>query len=141
MHSRQLIRQAVVDLLKDASIVDAQKVYTHRLLSVSEDELPVINVTTKNERSEPFELCDGDLKRSLTLLVSVTNRSLNSESSDDEVDSLALKVEKAMNGDSTLSGRVMDCTLIGTDFDASRIDGAAGAVVTMTLTYDITYIA
>jgi hypothetical protein len=137
-HQRKTIRDAIVSMLDDGSIVASGKVFSNRSLKVWKQELPVLNVFTSSETAEPYELCNGQLDRTLIVVIEATASDVDDESIDDVLDALAEEIENKLDADPTLSGSVVDSILTQTEISSSSEgDRPTGSI---TLTYNARYI-
>lgn len=107
----------MVSLLEASGVVAAGRVYSNRSLSISDDALPVVNVYTLSETSEPIDLSTSTYKRTLTLVIEVVAKSASGESIDDVIDGLLDDVEGTMADDLTLSGTALGAELVATTFE------------------------
>jgi hypothetical protein len=134
-HQRQVIRQAVRDLLVAADTGAADRVYGSRKLPWRNLDLPVLNVLTPDEESDDQGTAPRELTRKLTLVIEgwVTAN----EYVDDAMDALAYQVEQAMHADPDLGDAAVDLVLVSTDTQVGiEGDRQMGLVE---LTYLVTY--
>jgi hypothetical protein len=127
-----------VTLLGNAAVVAAGRVYSNRSMSITEDKLPVINVYTGSEVSEPLDLSTSTYKRTLTLVIEVVAKAANGETVDDSLDALLEDVEDAMADDLSLGGTAAGAELVATTFDQE--DLAETNIGRGKLTYSTTYV-
>lgn len=116
MHERKLIRDAVVAAIKGTapafSTHARERVYHSRTAPIRGHELPCVNVYVGDETVDEVQGVPRELKR--TLIVSVEAWVAHGETSEDELDTLALQIETAMDRDRFLGGAVSDCVLQST---------------------------
>lgn len=118
-HRRKEIRDAVVTLLGNASVVASGRVYSNRNLAVESDLLPVLNVYTADEGEQVLDVTGASLIRTMPLIVEIRAKAANNATIDDTLDALADSVETAMESDPTLGGLATDITLESTSLAAS----------------------
>lgn len=138
-HKRKTIRDAVVTILTNASIVATGQVYSNRRFRIDEDSLPALNVYSATETSVPANNTQTTYLRTLTLIIMAVAENKASEAIDDSMDALALAVENAMKADLQLAGTAIDNSLTATDF----VEDETGQITAgqIALTYQVKYIA
>lgn len=108
LHERKQIRDAVVAQLKAGNTSAGQRVYPTRLRPNLDNpgELPVINVYTLSEQSEPetANTSPRELLRYVDLVIEAYTKA--TDDVDDVIDALALEIETAMDADDGLGGTV-----------------------------------
>lgn len=118
MHKRQIIRDAIVALIKQRVPAFDGKVHPNRARPTEVAELPVALVYSLSEVARAFTI-DGYQHRDLTVVVEIRVRL--GVGSDDLVDDLCLAVERAIAIDPRLGGVVtlvdLASTQIGLDGD------------------------
>lgn len=117
-HQRRVIRDAVKTVLVNAGTSAADRVYTTRLVPLRAAKLPALAIYTLEEDVDPqsAETAPRELKRHPRLVVEAIER-IDADNIDDELDDLALAIEKAMATDETFGGTASDCWLMKTEFD------------------------
>jgi len=139
-HQRQLIRQAVKDLLVVANTAAGANVTTTRVLPYRQGELPAISVYTLGETVELEEdnaVNPRELKRLLELEIAGWVVPTAIISADDAMDDLAYEIETAMHADPFFGGLVGDSVLESTEM---AIKGEGDTLMgIVTLTYAVTY--
>ncbi|MBU1594262.1 MAG: hypothetical protein KKA55_01850 [Proteobacteria bacterium] len=110
-HPRQLIREAVVELLTGATDAGA-RVWASRMRHVSSRDLPAIGVYTTEESSPLADVSPRKYERTVTVAVDCMVEA--DESVDDALDALAMQVETALMADPTLGGAALDSALMRT---------------------------
>jgi hypothetical protein len=134
LHPRQVLRQAVVDLLKRSNTAAGESVFPSREVPWRSVELPGIAVYSLEESSDR-QHTEGELVRHVVLAIHAVVR-LN-ELVDDALDELALQIEKAMAADQTLGGIAVSSFLSGTDISVD--ESTARPVGAIRLAYDVRY--
>lgn len=115
-HPRQTIREAVVEILKDAAILDVgDRVYANRILALDVVDLPAIAVTTLPEAATVDDFGTKTLKRDMTLSVELLLKDPDEELIDDLADDYAEAIEAAMKADETLKNTATDSYLTTTE--------------------------
>jgi hypothetical protein len=106
LHERKLIRDAVVAALKAANTSAGQRVYPTRARPNTDVELPVINVYTLSEQTEPETANSAPrfLLRYVDLVVEAYVKAVDNV--DDVIDAIALEIETAMDADDSFGGAV-----------------------------------
>jgi hypothetical protein len=134
-HLRQTIRETVKALLVAASTGAATRVFETRVVPWRTVELPAISVYTLDETSAHNNTAPRELTRELTLEIVAAVRATTDV--DDQLDDLALQIERAMHRDWTLGNVVADSVLASTEIGVeSSGDKPIGMV---RLNYTITY--
>lgn len=133
-HQREVIRKAVVELLKRSNTAAGDSVFPTRVVPWRNVELPGIAVYSLEESSQR-EHERGPLDRRVVLAIHAVVR-LN-ESVDDALDELALQVEKAMAADQTLGGTAMISFLTETVMEVD--ESTARPVGAVRLSYEVRY--
>lgn len=137
MHQRQVIREAVRDLLIAASTAASTRVVATRTLPYRKNELPAISVYTLEETvdGESVNTAPRELTRNLQL--EIAGWVTAADDVDDQMDALALQIEFAMDADRYLADSAAECVLDGTTMGIQGDgDNLMGLV---TLTYAVTY--
>lgn len=115
-HQRTLIRQAAkAALLGNTSA--GPRVHTSRIVAWRPKDLPAIAIYTLEEPVDPDSASSAprELRRSLTLAIEVA--AVQQESIDDELDALALQIERAIHADWTLGDTAADTILANTNVE------------------------
>lgn len=135
-HQRQLIRQAVRDLLIGKTAAGT-RVSTTRIYPYRKPELPAISVYTLEEtvNEEGSNTAPREYTRDLELEISGFVH--GGADVDDAMDELALEIENAMAADPYLGGTVGDSMLQGTTMGLTGDGDTLTGMVT--LTYAVTY--
>ena len=108
-HPRQDIRDAIVTACTGLPDV-GDNIYNSRVYRISPSRLPSIVVWTRTERSEPDTMKNTDLlKRELDVIVDVFVKP--GDNTEDDLDDIAVEVEKAIGADRTLGGFALDTYL------------------------------
>lgn len=136
LHQRRLIRDAVVAALKAANTSAGERVFPMRDDPWKRIGLPGVAVMTPSETSDDQQSAPRELKRSMRLELQAAVE--QSDSVQDDIDALALELERAMHSDPTFGGTCSDSTLIAS---STIVDGMAGSrpVGALGLTYRVTY--
>jgi hypothetical protein len=144
-HVRQQIRERVVETLKGGHTVAAENVYPHRVRPLPTEKvpgsrapMPAIGVLTTDEASS-LAAYDSDLsgkRYNRTIEIALDLYTLGDDS-DDQVDALAVDVERLMEADDTLGGFVRNLVLTASrDVYSAEGERIAGR---KRLTYQATY--
>lgn len=133
-HPRKAIRDAVVQLLKDAATSAGANVFPTREVPWRTVELPGISVYALEESSEPIAI-DGDLDRRVVIAIHAVTRL--SEGVDDEIDQLALEIEAAMASDQALRGTALFSFLTATEITVD--ESTTRPVGAIRLAYEVRY--
>jgi hypothetical protein len=134
-HNRQIIRDAIVALLTNATDCGGN-VFANREQALWASEVPALLVTSQKESAQPRDISGQTYIRDLTIEIHI-KVSVN-DTSDDALDAIALQVEQILGSDKSLSGTALSSTYLTTDltFDVSGQTDKGVAV----LTYQIQYI-
>lgn len=99
LHERKLIRDAVVAQLIAANTSAGSRVYATRKPPNPEGTLPVINVYTLSEQTDPESANSAPryLLRTVNLVIEAWVAA--TDNADDAIDAFALEIETAMDGD------------------------------------------
>jgi hypothetical protein len=144
-HVRQQIRERVVEVLKGGHSAAGENVYAHRVHPIPSEKvpgsrapLPAIGVLTTDEQSS-LAAYDPDLsgkRYNRTIEISLDLYAIGDDS-DDQVDALAVDVERLMEVDDTLGGFVRNLVLTASrDVYSGEGERIAGR---KRLTYQATY--
>lgn len=136
MHQRQAIREAVVAALLNQTAAGAH-VYESRMAPLNKHELPSIIVYTESEAvtEDSKSTAPRELDRRLVLAIEVAVRA--SEDVDDDLDDLAVQIEKALHLDPTLGDKVSDLILASTEIEL--FEESKGRIGAMKLLYNVRY--
>lgn len=135
-HLRQQIRSAAVAALKAAALPPwAARVYASRRVPLAETDLPALCVYTTEEDS----VLDAGrhLRRGVSLVIEAITQ--DNVSLDDDIDALALSVEKALAADRTLGGLAYDTVLMRTTIALQPVRDAKNRTGSAVLAYAVTY--
>ncbi len=122
-HPRKTIRDAIVTALKDAEIVDDNRVFANRSLPLEQEDIPAIMVYNGEENSTSAEYSSGNLIRDSQIVVEVVAQESKDKCLDDVLDEFAVDVETAMLEDPLFGGLCIDSYLLKTEF-STRTDAA-----------------
>lgn len=133
-HMRQQIREGAEGLIN--AIANINTVYSSRVRTVDDDQLPVAIISTPIEQLADTGEAIGDSAR-VRILTLVVDIHAKGKLMDDVLDALAVDVEKALASDATLGGFAINSELEETEceFDAST-DNDVGR---LTMTYQVMY--
>lgn len=136
-HQRQQIREAVVALLKAASITT--EVHETRTPPVRRLRLPTLNVASLEESVDEASASSAprELRRELDLAVEIYVEATATSAADDLMDTLAERVEIAMSADETLGGKASDSILTSTEIEIH--DTGDKLIGCARLTFTVTY--
>lgn len=134
-HKRQLIREAVKDMLLNQTDAGA-RVYSNRVTAFWNEEVPCISIFTTDEAATPTDLRQKRYSRKLILNIEI--RAEAKENLDDVLDSLALKVEQLIDADLTLNNTAHNVVMTGTDIGFTG--EATKPVGVLNLNYEVTYL-
>lgn len=131
MHTRQAIREAVVNLLKGTSAsrptAAGERVFDSRFRNIFPAELPCLIVYAMDETVEDRRSSPRMIDRSLSLAVDIFAEA--TDQVEDDLDALAEQVESVMSADETLGGLTYDCILSETEMsvvaDGETLIGSA----------------
>jgi len=135
MNARAAIRAAARSRIIAAATVAGSRVHTNRPNPLAQDphaagggtELPAVLIYTPSEDAEVFDESPRRYRRTLTMRVEcVREVSAITAAIDDELDSFAGAVERALLTDPTLGNAVDDCELRGT---TTTINDAGEAMI------------
>lgn len=132
-HKRQLIREAIRDLLGKDPVLKG-RVTTTRTRPTETAELPVVIIYGLQETSERSTI-NRTLTRTLTIAIEI--RASSAGALDDTLDGLCRTVERTMASNPVLSGLAIDSGLGGTDIGLDG-DGEARQALA-TLRYAVLY--
>ena len=135
-HLRQAIRAAVVAALVGQTPAGARVIGT-RFVPWRPVELPGIGVYTLRERVEEDsrQTAPRELERRLELAIEACVKA--DEEIDDNLDALALSIERVLHADPTLGGLVSDLVLAQTEVDV--LEGADQPIGVIRLVYEVWY--
>lgn len=121
LHARRQIVQAVAARLAGLPLTGS-RVYAGRAAPKASGSTPFLLVYGRREQSAPMTMGRDRraLQRELTLAIEAVTAS--ADDNDDQVDAIALEVERAMAADPHLGGLCRDLYLVSTALDA-RADG------------------
>jgi hypothetical protein len=135
-HRRQIIRDAVIAMLKGQTTV-GERVFPTRFEVLRRNDVPALLVYTVSESVDPESQRTAPRELTRTLQLGIHAVVKVTEAVDDELDALALQVERLVDKDPTFGGEASDAILTSTDIavyeEADRRVGIAR------LTYAITY--
>lgn len=134
-HPRQLIREAVQDLLSGET--DAEdRVYKTRVVPYRESELPIVAIYMLEESVEQ-DKSSGELTRSADMVIEAIAEAIEGRV-DDELDDIAQQIEDAIDVDLFMGGNLaeaaaLDNTTLEVLEDGEKLLGL------VTLTYKVVY--
>lgn len=141
-HERQTIRHAAKAALEAAAVVEDGHLFTSRKVAWRKRDLPAVALYAVDENVDPDSAASAprELVRRLQLVVEgaieATTPAPNN-ALDDALDALALKIEKALDADTTLSGACGDMVLASTSLD--MLEDGEKSIGVVTLTFAVTY--
>jgi hypothetical protein len=114
-HARKSIRDAVASLLIAGSTSAGSNVFTNRPNRAWQSELPAIFIQSGSESANPRALNVTNYRRTLDLKIELKIE--ENDTTDDDLDALALQVETIMNANQLLglSGTVTSVVYQGSD--------------------------
>ncbi len=145
MHQRQIIREAIRDILLNKTKAKA-RVYTNRASLNHTEEMPVIVIFPQSEDVTVFNESPRQLKKILSVVIEigaigqeqpVPGEKLCGPFAEDILDDLAEEVECELSRDDTIGGAADDITPASTEFDF-RPEGSE-PIGTARLVYAVTY--
>lgn len=139
VHKRKLIRNAAAAALLNKTTA-ADRVLTTRRYPWRPTQLPAIGVYTLEEDVDPesHKSAPRELQRFPRLAIEAVLR-VEESNIDDQLDDIALAIEKAIAADDTLGGTASDCWLMKTEFDFGNQGDQEIAVAR--LIFHVTYFA
>lgn len=146
MNGRAAIRTAARSLIVAAATAAGSRVYTNRTEPMEQAPtelgggiaLPAVLLYTPSEESEIFDESPRRYRRRLTLRAECVRRiSADTAAIDDELDTFAGQVERALLTDPTLGNAVDDCELTGTDTTIN--DEGQALIGAAVLTFRVSY--
>jgi hypothetical protein len=136
MHARQAIREAVVTALRAANTNAQQRVYETRVIQWRPADLPAIAVYTLEETSQIRNAAPRELVRTVQLAIEAAVVQKNGSNVDDDMDSIAQQIERAMHADETFGGLAADSVLTSTEIEVSENGAAPIGVIRLVYTTD-----
>lgn len=145
-HQRQTIREAVkAQLLGPASGEDppvyvtsaGARVYETRMIPWREIELPAIAIYTLDETVDPDSKSTSPRRIYRTMQLEIVAAARASNNVDDDLDTLAMQIEAAMNYDETLGGSCGDSILSATEMAIESVGNKPIGMVRMV--YSVSY--
>lgn len=136
-HRRQQIREAVAAALVAAGTVAGDRVYTTRMWPYRRAQLPALAVYSLEEPVDPESRATSPRRLTRNLQLAVEGAVEATEGVDDDLDDLALEVERAMHADDTLGGLAGDVLLSSTEL--AVLEEGAKPVGLVRLVYEVTY--
>lgn len=119
---RKLIREAVIQRLKDANTRVSDRVFGNRVRPIFQQEVPCIVVYTKSDNAEISNESPREYKRTLSIVLELVSKSDEEETLDGYLDEFCSEVETAIFQEETFSGLVSDTILGDTEIDI-LVDG------------------
>lgn len=135
-HLRRQIRAAAVAALKSGTAPPwGNRVHPSRRVPLAEADLPALCVYTTEEDS----VLDAghNLRRGVSLVIEAVTQ--DNAALDDELDVLALAIEKALAADRTLGGLAYDAVLARTTIALQPVRDAQYRTGSAVLTYGVVY--
>ena len=117
LHVRHQLRQSVALALKAAAIVASDSVMPHRRRPTTNTQLPALLVYTDDEASAR-ETAEAD-RRIVDLVIRVRVKTVGDDVPQDELDAIALQVERTIFAAGTFGGLVKDLQLARSESAAS----------------------
>jgi hypothetical protein len=139
-HPRELVREAVVTLLTNATSAGARVTAT-RVETLLPSELPSISVYTPSERvrQDSGDTAPRELTRDVKVDIRAWVLHTAAIPADNAMDAIAEQIETAMDADRYLGGAAGDAVLENTETDVVQQEGVDPLVGVITLTYSVTY--
>jgi hypothetical protein len=106
--TRSKIRHKVGEILKGKTIAEG-RVYSNRVRSLNDHEMPLIIIKTEAEKSREFNQTPKILERTLNLTIEAHLKA--KDRIDDRLDFISSQIETVMKDDFTLGGLASDSTL------------------------------
>jgi len=114
-HAHKLIRDAAKTALTGLTTTGA-RVFANRLYALADTELPGLRISLDNESVETETVNPYPVQqRTLDLTVECCAKA--NSALDDAVDQMQLEVETALAAGISVSGKTLDCLLVGSQFD------------------------
>lgn len=135
-HVRKQIRDRIASVISTAGTLVSQRVYTTRVYPLSAANLPAITVYTGSESSALHTMGSRTMMRNLDVAVDIYVRA--TETTDDDVDAIAVQIEEAVANDFTVDGLAKSVVLTGTDIDFNA--EAEQPIGIARLTFSVSYI-
>ena len=104
MHRRKIVRDAMIETIKNAATAAGQRVIAHRSWSFNEDELPAVRVFVPQEAPIAGQSFTGD--RVSRIMIRVEAIVIGNDSVEDDTDALCEQIENAVMTHPTLGGQV-----------------------------------
>lgn len=147
-HQRTLIRKAVVAMLESEGVKIAAGTpreqvvpwFENRVEAVFRDEYPLGIVYTFDERNDTDhtrQTAPRETRRTLELVVEVGQRYVKETDLDDQLDDVALQVERALHRDDTLQCTAADCVYSRTEFSILPVGNTV--IGTIRIFFDVEY--
>jgi hypothetical protein len=137
IHPRRAVRDAVIQMLKDAVTEAGTNVFGNRLKKLFPQEIPAILVYTKDEQTEAAAEPSRALTRQLALIIEPVAVQVKNQSIDDFMDGFCLQIEKTIDADPSIKGLVVRAYLKNTEMVV--IEDAEKSYVSAQMTYELTY--
>lgn len=136
-HKRVEIREAVRAAIVAGATDAGANVFSQRATPLWDIPMPAILIYAREESSEPLNVTQRKLKRTLQLAIEV--RTEANDALDDVLDAISNQVEAIVDSDDTFGGVVSQSTLVSTELDVSPegempIGGSR-------LTYEVVYVS
>jgi len=135
-HVRKQIRDRIASVISTAVTLVSQRVYTTRVYPLTAANLPAITVYTGAETSALQTMGSRTMMRNLDVAVDIYVRA--TETTDDDVDAIAVQIEEAVANDFTVNGLAKSVVLTGTDIDFNA--EAEQPIGIARLTFSVSYI-
>lgn len=135
-HVRKQIRDRIASVISTAVTLVSQRVYTTRVYPLTAANLPAITVYTGAETSALQTMGNRTMMRNLDVAVDIYVRA--TETTDDNVDAIAVQIEEAVANDFTVDGLAKSVVLTGTDIDFNA--EAEQPIGIARLTFSVSYI-
>lgn len=125
---RRAIRAAVVEMILELHGPWGRRVFQNRLIPLATRRLPAVAVYTLREDDEVLTVSPRRYKRTLELVVEIlssarppadtgVDSAAPSDGLDDEIDGIALEIERRLERDQTLGGLVVDSRALRWEYE------------------------
>lgn len=135
-HVRHQIRDRIASVVTSGATLVNQRVYTTRVYPLTAANLPAITVYTGSETSALQTMGARTLMRNLDVAVDIYVRA--TETTDDDVDAIAVQIEEAVANDFNVNGLAKSVVLTSTDIDFNA--EAEQPIGIARLTFSVSYI-
>jgi hypothetical protein len=134
-HQRQTIREALVTMLSGNTDAGTE-VYANRAAIIWREELPLIQIFTRNETATRRSINSQQSIRTLTLSVEVFAEA--NDNLDDTLDTISKQIEDIIAANPSLSGTANGSLLTDTEINLDSV--GEKLVGKLTLTFETKYI-